>query len=418
MASRKMRLRVALGFLSALSVVVACGSPSEQALFSPVLDASAGGDRNEPVVAIGGNSSDGSTVIVEEADGAVCAGTTQQAQRLPLHLVVLFDKSSSMCQYDPLNSAQTARDCSRPESRWQVSASALRSFFSSPETTGMQVSAIAFPKRETGSDSLSARQSKVCQSNLYNGINSDDSDGLPDLEVNAIALPSATAADGLTAMPPTQTGMITPTRFAAHGGLQLAKSIAAGGTKTAVVLFTDGQPSWCESDSPTPDSSGNVNAELQAGVAEGVSTYVIGIVAAGDTDYAQLRTSLDGFANAGGTGQANIVEMSNPASSTAAIVDAMDTIRTRAASCDLVMPTSNGTGVVDPKKVNLQYTSGAGAVRALAQSPTCSDASGWRYDNPDAPTKIELCAAACSDLKADRNARIDLVLGCATGSPK
>ena len=400
-----------------VGTLYACGSPNEQALFAPKLpDASANEDsKGRPVINLGGNGSDSTTVVIEDGDGAVCAGTSQQAQRLPLHLVVLFDKSSSMCQYDPADPTASKRDCSRAESRWQVSASALRSFFASPETAGIVVSAIAFPKRATPGDSLATRQSKVCLSNYYNGIDGDDTDGIADRELSAIALPSATAADGLLATPPMQSGMITPTRFAAHGGIELAKTIASSGTKTVVVLFTDGLPGWCETDSSTPDSSGAVNAELAAGLGQGIRTYVVGIVASGDVDYTQLRTSLNGFAAAGGSGSANIVEISNPAASTAAILDAMNNIRTQAASCDFAMPKSNGAGTVDPKKVNLLYTPGVGAARSLAQSADCSDASGWRYNDPAVPTRIQLCAQACSALQADNKARVDIVLGCVTG---
>lgn len=405
--------------MSLLGALYACGSPDEQTLFPPSADASNDGvARDTGSIVIGPGDGDGG-VVVQEPDGAVCAGTTQQAQRLPLHLVVLFDKSSSMCQYDPADPSQAKRDCSRAESRWQVSASALTSFFSSPDTQGITVTAVAFPKRSSGSDTLAQRQANVCQTKYYNGINGDDSDGINDKEIDAIALPNANAASGLISTPPTQTGMITPTKFAAKGGISLAASIKSStGVDTAVVLFTDGQPGWCEADS-TPDSSANVNAELQAGVSQGISTYVVGIVASGDTDYAALRTSLNGFAAAGGSGSANIVEMSNPSLSATAIVDALNNIRTKAASCDLAMPTSNGQGTVDPRKVNLLYTPGTGSARSLVASADCSDPSGWRYDNPNAPTKIQLCPDICADLKADRLARVDVVLGCLTaGGPQ
>ena len=46
----------------------------------------------------------------------------------------------------------------------------------------------------------------------------------------------------------------------------------------------------------------------------------------------------------------------------------------------------------------------------VPQDPT----NGWSYDNPTDPKTITLNGSACTNLKNDPNATVNIVLGCAT----
>jgi hypothetical protein len=47
-------------------------------------------------------------------------------------------------------------------------------------------------------------------------------------------------------------------------------------------------------------------------------------------------------------------------------------------------------------------------------SADCTNAGGWYYDNPAAPTKVILCPATCMTVQADSNAKVDVQFGCDT----
>jgi hypothetical protein len=93
---------------------------------------------------------------------------------------------------------------------------------------------------------------------------------------------------------------------------------------------------------------------------------------------------------------------------------AIGQIRSTQLSCVVKLPAPPPDAVLDPKKVNVQVTSGAGAKAAIKQSQGCADGAGWEYDNPAKPSRIKLCDAACTRIKNDQKSKIDVVLGCDT----
>jgi hypothetical protein len=47
-------------------------------------------------------------------------------------------------------------------------------------------------------------------------------------------------------------------------------------------------------------------------------------------------------------------------------------------------------------------------------SATACAAGGWHYDNLEAPTRIIVCPQSCDAIRDTPDARIDVLLGCAT----
>ena len=71
------------------------------------------------------------------------------------------------------------------------------------------------------------------------------------------------------------------------------------------------------------------------------------------------------------------------------------------------------------EQVNVQFTSGAGAVTTVGQTSgkdACT-AGGWYYDvdpSVGTPTQIIACDSTCSQFQTDVSGHVDLVLGCMT----
>ena len=64
--------------------------------------------------------------------------------------------------------------------------------------------------------------------------------------------------------------------------------------------------------------------------------------------------------------------------------------------------------------MNVVYTPPGGQGQPLTYNKDCSgDGSGWHYDNPAAPTKIQMCQTSCNAVKSGAG-KVDIVLGCAT----
>ena len=85
---------------------------------------------------------------------------------------------------------------------------------------------------------------------------------------------------------------------------------------------------------------------------------------------------------------------------------ALDSIRTRF-SCELTLEKKPG---LDPNKVNVVFTPGAGAERLISKEIN----DGWSFDNEAAPVKVILNGSACRDLSDDTKSSVRLLIGCDT----
>lgn len=310
-----------------------------------------------------------------------CATSTASADQLPLHMVVVLDKSGSMCEY---TSSQLPRDCNNAGSKWQQVTKALNGFFASAQSKGITVSLIAFPTNNN-----------ECNASTYQTPIAADV-ALPDTGGTLSGKIAQLSGDGST-----------PTRPALEGAINYAKTVEAklaGKGKVAVVMATDGYPQDCSNNSI--QSASNVASGAKATI----PTYVIGV--------GNLLSDLNSLAAAGGTNKAYIVSTANQGSVGTDFANALSQIRGASLACEYALPQPPQGQTLDLQKVNVQYTPGGAAAQTLKYSDGCASGDGWRYDNAQSPTKIVLCPAACDKAKADTSAKIDLVLGCQTnGSP-
>src|SRR5207247_98620 len=152
---------------------------------------------------------------------------------------------------------------------------------------------------------------------------------------------------------------------------------------------TDGQPNDCNSNVTNVSAA----ARTAAAAIPPIKTFVIGI---GNTG------NLNDIANAGGTGQALIV---NSASAGQDFLDAMNAIRGAALTCEFTIPTPRNGETLDPNLVNVVFTPKTGTGGTIFYK--VSDASacdptlgGWYYDDNSNPTRILLCDSSCNTIKA------------------
>lgn len=85
-------------------------------------------------------------------------------------------------------------------------------------------------------------------------------------------------------------------------------------------------------------------------------------------------------------------------------------------SCDYAIPAPDG-GMIDPAKVNVQYTASGGMQQPILNVPSaagCGQSGGWYYDAPQNPTKITLCPTTCTAIQSNPGGKVDVLFGCET----
>ena len=348
----KLRNMVAIVPCFGLVAVVAC-SGGDGSGFPNGSNGGGNPDASNPGFNIGGDGGSGGG-----GDLSQCATTTAQPNPVPVDLVFMFDKSGSMDQ----------------NSKWTSCASGLTSFFGDAKSAGMSASLQFFP------------QSAECSTNVY---------AAPQVALRALP-DSTTFANAISANNPNGG---TPTVPALTGAVQYAQSIASSkpGDKVAIVLVTDGEPNDCNS---TVQGVANVAAS----VASTIPTFVIGV---GNTG------NLDAIAQAGGTNKATIVSTNSPQQTETDFQTALNAIRGITLACEYQLPPPPQGETFDENKVNVVYTPTNGGPQTLTYNQNCTGGTGWHYDDPNKPTKIELCGTTCSGVQA-ASGSISIVMGCAT----
>lgn len=340
--------------------------------------------------------------------GGSCAATSNKAEQVPLDMYVMFDQSGSM-------TTSTGNG-----TRWQAVTGAFKSFLEQPSAAGIGVGVQYFPlsngsgggvcPASCASDADCAPCAGTCLPffNFCAAGSADDSCNAsdyakPDVEIAPLPGVGPLIAQSLANHSPSGG---TPTYAALDGVIAHAKEWATKNPDHVViaVLATDGEPSSCDT------NQNNINALAAAG-ANGVpkvNTYVIGV--------GSELAALNGIAQAGGTGQAFLVDSNQNASEQ--FLQAMNEIRGAALACSYLIPQPPPGEEIDYNAINVQYTTEGGMpviipqVKSKADCPP--DGLAWFYDEPAGPKQIILCDASCATISQDAKAKLDVLVGCAT----
>lgn len=315
--------------------------------------------------------------------GDACVKSLSGAELEPVDLVFMYDRSGSMGD---------SADGFDPKVKWDPVGKGLKAFFQDPASSTLNASLKFFP---------------LAEGDLATICDHDYAD--PDVPLTALADASAF----LAAIDRETPGGGTPTLPALRGAIAYAKKMATERKeKAAVVLVTDGEPGFGIDGVFQPGCDDNTIDSVAAAARaarEGnpsIATHVIGV--------GPSLSNLDAVAAAGGTGQAYMIDVSDPASTKEKLLDALRAIRGETVSCDLAMPPAPNGMELNPKAVNVVFTDGAGKETVLGYSKDCGDANGWHYDDPQSPKRIQLCSQTCGGAQADRAGRLSIAFGCFT----
>jgi hypothetical protein len=457
---------------------VACGS-SGTSEFNPPLDDLKSGEaglQDPPPTfddaASGTLNDDGGTGGIPDDGGLkACATEQQQATLLPLDLYIMQDTSGSMS--DPASGSTSKYDAVR---------TAMNAFVNDPASAGMGVGLQFFPQFKPGAPAtcttatscgafgpcnihvcVAAGPIKYCtqDSDCGAGVKCGDlgecaigntpcakSGGQVVGCVNSTfclgyasgyctGRDSCTATDYSTPNVPIQLlpGVaaqitaafnsktpegLTPSSAALQGAIDRAKAhaLANPGHTVVAVLATDGLPTECDTNM---NNIAAIAAAAYAGTPS-IKTFVIGVFA--QAEQAQATTNLNQISNAGGTGNAFIINTSQNVAQQ--FLAALNQIRGSALPCQYAVPMPE-SGTPDFGKVNVQFSRSNGTKSTIVYVSDVNgcdpNTGGWYYDvNPSSgtPTKILLCPASCNAVKADSQGKIDVLLGCKsiTSTPK
>jgi hypothetical protein len=195
------------------------------------------------------------------------------------------------------------------------------------------------------------------------------------------------------------------------------------------VLVTDGKPELASGCSQDHDK---LAAIAGAAHAAGVTTFAVGLKGA---DFSLL----DEIAMQGGAPDCEpkastyACDVSSGAdqlvTALASIRDTIVTTETHPVTvtetqesklpCTWAIPSSPNGQMFDQNKVNIQLTSGdkmTTFVRVDSEAACRSD--GWHFDDASKPTSLIACPAACAQIDAASDAKLDVLLGCATLLPE
>ena len=356
-----------------IAVLAGCsgGSSSDFGIPGDGTGAVGSGSGTSPGQFSGGGGSDGGV----GGSGAACATSTATGELSPVDLVFMFDKSGSMGNI-PSGSSM---------SKFDAVKAGLLTFAADPSSSGMNAQLTFF-----GQGSGSA----FCSASTYTS----------NVKVPITSLPDTTAlSGGFSGVSPNGS---TPTQAAIDGAIAQAQALATAHPdhKVAVVMLTDGLPQGCSDDGDINPAANDAHAAFVG--TPSIPTYVIGV---GD-----LKSNLDTLASQGGTTSAYILTDTNTAMTDTQLIDALTSIRGKTASCDFALPAPPNGETLDINAVNVEYTPSGGSTQTLTYSKDCASGDGWHYDNPDAPTQIQLCANTCNEVKSQATGKVDIAFGCAT----
>ncbi|HEX3775423.1 MAG TPA: vWA domain-containing protein [Polyangiaceae bacterium] len=351
------------------------------------------GDNGGAPSNVGGGVSNGGSLSLNTGgtstnpDGGIadsCASDTHQAAAIPVTLFVLLDQSGSMTQ---------------DGDRWSPVTSALKAFVNDMAQAGLNVGLQYFPLGATTTD-----DPQICAVQNY---------VTPDVPIAALPGNAAAFAASIDkhyftaaqANDPAHWG--TPTAPALAGAYQyLASYLQMHPDQHGVLLLaTDGLPSnLCTGDKPA-----QVTTQIGAQVTQmpSIETYVVGI--------GQV-SNLSDWAMAGGTGHDAFIVDGTGTTTGQDLGNALGEIRKLTLPCDYLIPTPDA-GTIDPQKVNVRVTLPnmmQSQIANVASASACDATTPtWYYDNPTAPTRVELCPSACSEL-GQTGTQIELLFGCQT----
>lgn len=335
------------------------------------------------------------------ANNTNCQATPYVSKELPTSMLFVLDRSRSMvCNLPPLQSSEDCEANPQPvdrlqPSKWRITRESLGTAFE--ELPNGPLLGLAY-----------------FSNNGACGVNSEPAvalTALDDAQRNALT-------DSLNSVQPDGLTPIVGATILAYNHLH--EEIEAPGNRY-VVLITDG------AESCNPEAIDQLlQTEVKKARDANIRTFVIG--APGSE---AARSLLSELAFRGGTATSNAckhdidgpaevgdchLDMTTSTDFAAALTAALGTVSTAAQSCEFAVPPTSSLN--DPNDVNVQYTAGGSAKPEcfLPVQGDCASVDGWQFaigaDGQPDHGKVVLCGEACTKVRADPAARVDILVGC------
>ena len=205
----------------------------------------------------------------------------------------------------------------------------------------------------------------------------------------------------------------TPTGAAIRGACGYAQQWkkSNAGHSVVLLLLTDGEPKAplsCSTGTCCPTLADAVQAASDCQSSQpGIKTYVLGV--------GPFLDNLQQIAQAGGTDHAYLVGDQDVEQR---VLQALNAIASAASiPCQLKIPEPTGGNELDYGFVNVAYQDSSCTLSTIYNVPDVAscDATtgGWYYDNPAAPSSVNLCGASCARVSVP-GGRLAFTVGCAT----
>ena len=322
-----------------------------------------------------------------------CAGFEVVAELSPVYLVFMVDSSGSMG--DSILPDGTPM-WENGALRWDPLVAGLTEFFSNPGSPSAYASLEYFP----APGDLEA----TCSANYAS----------PSVPLTPLSAPEALV--GSMAAHSTSGG--TPTVPALRGAVLYAQELQAENphAHVAVVLITDGEPGVVGSDGQLEPAcpAGDVLPNTVEGAAavaqasyEGAHSISVHLLGIGDS-----VDGLSAIASAGGTELVSFPAI-DPAAFSDQIVSTLRSIVAAQFSCDIAIPDPPSGETFVKEQLNLKFVFTSGTTETVLKSADCAGGLGWRYDNEEDPTTIQLCTSTCNAV-VNSAPSIRLEFGCLT----
>jgi len=350
---------------------------------------------------------------------------------MPLALYVVLDNSLSMGPSGGFPGPGAGGAGNEPPSKWKDAVDALTNFVDDPNSDGVEIGLQYFnpPTNAPGTD--------LCDGS-FQGEPAVDVGPLPE---NADAIVQSLDGSGPTGS--------TPTVGAMEGGVAFCTAFKTENPdyQCVVIMVTDGQPNECGLSSTCPDNPGSMDCVdplaqstltpiAADGLTAGVNTFTVGMAGISADGFALL----DAIAVAGGTdctpGAAGDEACDVSETGSSGLLAALETIRdtvtvtetmtetvtdivyeTEALPCEWELPDPPDGETLDPDLVNVILTidgvAGDPIGRVASEGDCAGVATGWHYDDPEAPTTISVCPQTCDQVK-NGNVSVQVDLGCET----
>jgi hypothetical protein len=333
---------------------------------------SSGGDDDETGSGSGqggeGSGISGGTGAGDGAGGGFeqCAQATLEGELVPVNMLIAFDKSGSMLDGN----------------KWGAAEAAFIAFFQAPEADPLRVGLRFWP--DSGCDELSCNIEACSQPLVDVGPLSDP--------VQEQALVDAFASRSPFGLTPMSAALAGATMWAVD-----YQTMKEGTEKVVVVLVTDGEPTACEL---TIQAIAKYAADAYAQA--GIQTFAVGLQGSNESQMHEI-------AKAGNTNQGFFIGSGN---AEVELLAALKAIQESSVVCSFAMPKpADAETPIDPGKVNVTFNTQP--IKQVSGEAACV-AGGWYYNDPAAPTVIELCDSTCDAIQAEEDAKIEIILGCKT----